>query len=153
VEIRTDVGTVTTDASGRYEIRSSRSTVGGLSLRPADGYEGRASGLGTLTPGQRDFVARRIVRFTISPPPTIPVSDGTLWYSVLPRVLFGTGEEERVTGSQGDEVVLTCSNSTILRCRRDGGQPVIEGLSPGTASVTGEYWGVRSADASVRVGQ
>jgi hypothetical protein len=149
VQIRTDVATVTTDASGRYEIRSTKSSVVVRSLHPADGYEGGYSGYGPpLTPGRRDFVARRIVRVTIVSPGTIPVSDGTLWYSVNPRALYGTGEEERLSG---DEFFGTCSPDTILKCRKDSGLVVIEGLAPGTGRVSVLYWGVRSAEVSVEV--
>jgi len=151
VSITAGDATVLTDARGRYEISSPQTSLVLTALIPPHGYEGGFSGFGTLTPGERNFVVRRIVRVTIQPPTTVPVSDGTDWYGVSPTVEFDTGAAERLAGTREEQVRLTSSNLAVLSIRSDGGRPVVEGRSPGMATVTGVYWGVASSPATVQV--
>lgn len=118
---------------------------------PPNGYEGTYSGNGTLTPGERNFVVRRIARLTIRSGLTIPVSDGTRWFGVNPIVEFETGEVERLAGTREEQVRATSNNPEILRIRRDSGRPVVEGLLPGTATVVATYWGVVSSPGTFEV--
>jgi len=104
-----------------------------------------------MTPGRHDFVVRRIIRLTIMPPSSVPVSDGTNWYGVSPTVEFGTGEIDHLSGTREQSMSLISSGHSILRIRSDGGRPVIEGVSPGSATVTASYWGVSSASVTVQV--
>ena len=85
---------VVTDANGRYQFQSTQNSLIVASLVPPTGYEGAYTGLGTITPGEHDFIARHIIRFTIRPPGTVAVSDGTNWHGVSSTAEFGTGVAE-----------------------------------------------------------
>jgi hypothetical protein len=143
--------TTVTDAAGRYEIRSQSMALVVTSMMPPAGYEGGFSGYGTLTPGRRDYALRRITGITISSRSPIPVTDGTLWFGVVPTVTYATGEVARLAGASEENVQLTSSDSAVLRTRRDSGRPVIEGVAPGTATVTATYWSVASPPVTVQV--
>lgn len=153
VEVRTSGGSATTNSSGRYQFSSTSPSVTVSSLTPPTGYEGNAtgSGLGTMTPGSRDFTTRQITQVTLLPPTSIAVSDGTLKYGVSPTVRFATGEEERLSGTREEQVRLSSSSEAVLRTGTTGGRPVIEGVAPGTATITGSYWGVSSSSVAVQV--
>jgi hypothetical protein len=131
-----------TDASGRYEFRSPYSSVPGNVYPPA-GYERkpvRVTDSFNLTPGQ-NITIRRITDFTITAPASIAVGERS---NVNTRVTFDTGAVESVVL---DVFELTSSDSSIVRA---GIGPTtqhklsIEGLAPGSASVTGRYFGVLS---------
>ncbi|MGE4162114.1 MAG: hypothetical protein AB7G23_10310 [Vicinamibacterales bacterium] len=143
--------TATSDGAGRYEMKSSASSLAVTAVVPPSGYEGGYRGYGTLTPGEHDIQTRRVVRLTVAPPATLALSDGTYWRGVNPTVEYDTGVTTLLTGSREEDVRITTSNEAILKPRRDGGRPVIEGLSLGTASVTATYWGVMSTAVSVEV--
>ncbi len=152
VSITAGDATGVTDATGRYEFRSARTSLVVTAVIPPNGYEGRYSGDGTLTPGEHNFIVRRISRIEIHPSRNpVPVSDGTNWYGVSPTVEFGTGEVELLSGTREQNVRLTSSDPTVLRTRTDGGRPVIEGVSPGAATVTATYWSVTSSPVTVQV--
>src|SRR6266550_8528588 len=137
--------TVVTDASGRYEFRTAMTSLTVTAIIPPNGYEGRFSGDGTLTPGVRNFTVRRITRLTLLAPTSIPVSDGTRWFGVSPTVEFSNGVSERLTGTREEMVRLTSTNPAVVRPRTDGGRPVIEGIEAGTAGISATYWGVASS--------
>jgi hypothetical protein len=154
VTIRAETATAVSDTSGRYEFRSQQQSLTVTGVLPPNGYEGSLGGhgYGILTPGSRDFVVRKVVKLTLTiTAPVVPVSDGTLWYGVSPTVEYGTGETVRLTGIREEAVVLTTSDPSVLKTRRDSGRPVVEGISPGTAVLTGGYWGVASAPVIVQV--
>ena len=94
------------------------------------------------------MTVRRIAGVTISPPAT--VTEGAGLTSVNARVWFDTGQTEV---PYVDAFVMTSSDTTILRTGSGGGlgAPYIEGLKPGTASVTGRYFGVPSSTFQVQV--
>ena len=138
-----------TDRNGHYEFRSPYPSVPAW-LRPPDGYERKPidpTASFPLVPGQ-NMTVRRIAGVTISPPAT--VTEGAGRTSVNARVWFDTGQTEV---PYADAFVMTSSDTTILRTGSGGGlgAPYIEGLKPGTASVTGRYFGVPSSTFQVQV--
>lgn len=138
-----------TDANGRYEFRSPYSSVPGNVYPPA-GYERkpvRFTDSFVLTPGQ-NITIRRITNLTITPGTTIQVGERR---SVGSQVTFDTGAVE----SPVLEIIeLTSSDSAIVRAgsgSAENDRISIWGVAPGTASVTGRYFGVLSAARPVQV--
>jgi hypothetical protein len=149
VLVRGGPDSAVTDGSGRYEFRSPYPGVPAW-LRPPDGYERKPIDLTAsfpLRPGQ-NMTVRRITGVTISPPAT--VTEGAGRVSVNARVSFDTGPIEV---PYADAFVMTSSDTTIIRAGSGAGlgAPYIEGLKPGTASVTGRYFGVSSSTFQVQV--
>ena len=149
VLVRGGPDSAVTDRNGHYEFRSPYPSVPAW-LRPPDGYERKPidpTASFPLVPGQ-NMTVRRIAGVTISPPAT--VTEGAGRTSVNARVWFDTGQTEV---PYADAFVMTSSDTTILRTGSGGGlgAPYIEGLKPGTASVTGRYFGVPSSTFQVQV--
>jgi len=139
----------TTDANGRYEFQSPYTSVPG-NVYPPNGYERkpvRWTDSFVLTPGQ-NLTIRRITGLTVSPPATLPV--GAQYY-VNMQVTFDTGAIE----SPVYEVFeLSSSDPSILRAGSGSAEMdriSIWGVAPGTASVTGRYFGVSSPARPVQV--
>jgi hypothetical protein len=139
----------TTDANGRYEFQSSYSSVPG-NVHPPNGYERkpvRWTDSFVLTPGQ-DLTIRRITGLTVTPPATLAVGAQT---QVIMQVIFDTGAIE----SPVYEVFeLSSSDPSILRAgsgSADMDRVSMWGVAPGTASVTGRYFGVSSPARPVQV--
>lgn len=142
----------TTDAAGRYEIRTTASSLPVDDLTPPNGYEG-GSGYGTLTPGERDLVVKRITAFSIHPSTSCYPSDGTERRNVQPRVEYATGGGGTLAGNRNYNVSLTSSSPNVVRVATGGSGDgaYTECLSPGTATITGVYWGVVSAPVTIQV--
>ena len=147
--VRGGPNSASTDANGRYEFRSPYSSVPGNVYPPA-GYERKpVRGIDSfvLTPGQ-NLTVRRIASVTVTPPVSIPV--GTRNY-VSTQVTFDTGAVE----SPVLEVFeLSSSDSSILKAGSGSvemDRVSIDGVAPGTASVTGRYFGVSSPPKPVQV--
>jgi hypothetical protein len=141
-----------TDTNGRYEMNVP--AAGLTNFRIADvppTHEGEASYGRDAPPGQLDFVAKRILRVILQPPPWVPRSGGTTRKTVLVNAEFDTGETRALGGR--DPVTLSSSNPTILKTGgADGGTVYVEGLADGQASVVAHFWGVTSSPVTVRVG-
>jgi hypothetical protein len=140
-----------TNANGRYELRSAQSSLMVTALVPPNGYEGRYSGDGTLSPGEHNFVARRIVKLTVNTFTVIAVTDGVTFHSLHPRVEFDGGAVELLAGTHEENVQPMSSNRAVVDARHHGGVPVIVGISPGSAVVTATYWSVSSVPMTVQV--
>ncbi len=139
----------TTDANGRYEFRSPYSSVPGNVYPPA-GYErkpARFTDSFNLTPGQ-NITIRRITNLTINPGIAMLVGERR---QVSAQVTFDTGAVE----SPVLEIIeLTSSDSSIIRAgsgSAENDRISIWGVAPGTASVTGRYFGVSSEAKQVQV--
>ena len=138
-----------TDANGRYEFRSPYSSVPGNVYPPA-GYERkpvRFTDSFVLTPGQ-NITIRRITGVTVSPPATLAVGAQS---SVSTQVTFDTGAVE----SPVLEIIeLSSSDSSIVRAgsgSAENDRISIWGVAPGTATITGRYFGVSSTPKPVQV--
>ncbi len=147
--VRGGPNSATTDANGRYEFRSVYSSVPGNVYPPA-GYERkpvRFTDAFVLTPGQ-NITIRRITGLTVSPPATLAVGAQS---SVGTQVTFDSGAVE----SPVLEIIeLTSSDSSIVRAgsgSADNDRISIWGVAPGTATITGRYFGVSSAAKPVQV--
>jgi hypothetical protein len=139
----------TTDADGRYEFQSPYSTVPG-NVYPPNGYERkpvRWTDSFVLTPGQ-DLRLRRITGLTVTPPAMLAVGAQN---QVLTQVMFDNGAIE----SPVYEVFeLSSSDPSILRAGSGSAEMdrlSVWGVAPGTASVTGRYFGVSSPARPVQV--
>jgi hypothetical protein len=138
-----------TDANGRYEFRSPYSSVPG-NVYPPPGYERkpvRWTDSFVLTPGQ-NLTIRRITGLNITTPSTLRVGDRTY---VNSQVAFDTGAVEVVVLEVFE---LTSSNASVLKAGiglTETDRISIEGVTPGTASVTGRYFGVSSPTKQVQV--
>jgi hypothetical protein len=139
----------TTDANGRYEFRSPYSSVPGNVYPPA-GYERkpvRWTDSFVLTPGQ-NITIRRITNLAINPGTTMLVGERRY---VSAQVTFDTGAVETPVL---EIIELTSSDSSILRAgsgSAENDRISIWGVAPGTASVTGRYFGVSSQPKQVLV--
>jgi len=138
-----------TDSNGRYEFRSPYSSVPG-NVYPPGGYERkpvRATDSFVLMPGQ-NITIRRITNLAINPGHTMLVSERR---TVGAQVTFDTGAIE----SPVLEIFeLTSSDPSILKAGSGSAEMdrvTIEGVSAGTASVTGRYFGASSEATSVTV--
>jgi hypothetical protein len=138
-----------TDANGRYEFRSPYNSVPGNVYPPA-GYERkpvRFTDSFNLTPGQ-SITIRRITGVTVTPPATLAVGARS---TVSTQVTFDTGATETPVP---EIIELTSSESSILRAgsgSAENDRISIWGVAPGTASVTGRYFGVSSQPKPVQV--
>jgi len=149
VTVRGGPDSAVTDANGRYEFHSQYSSVAGW-LRPPAGYERKPidpTASFPLAPGQ-NLTVRRITGVTISPPSTVTATAGRV--SVNARVTFDTGQVE---SPYDDSFVMTSTNLTVLGAGSGHGlgPAYVEGLSAGSASVTGTYFGVASSTYQVQV--
>jgi hypothetical protein len=140
-----------TDANGRYEFQSHYDSGPGRVTAP-DGYEPRPV-LATdnrfpLYAGGQNITIRRITSVTIAPPATLRIAWGRI--SVGAQISFDSGQVE---GPRADRFVVTSSDTSVIRAGSGmgQGQPFIEGLKEGTASVSGNYFGVSSATFQVQV--
>jgi hypothetical protein len=147
--VRGGPNSVSTDANGRYEFRSPYSSVPGNVFPPA-GYERkpvRFTDSFVLTPGQ-NITIRRITGLTVAPPATLGVGAQS---SVSTQVTFDTGAVE----SPVLEIIeLSSSDSSIVRAgsgSAENDRISIWGVAPGTATITGRYFGVSSAPKPVQV--
>jgi hypothetical protein len=152
--LTSEEGTITTDANGRVEMRSAHNSLHVTAVRGPSGYETVFNlpdgGAITLVAGQNTLRVRRVVSVIISAQSSIPRSDGTMRVAVRATVTFDTGENKTLTGR--DFVTLATSNPAVVRVGgADGSNLYVEGLSPGTASVTGQYAEVTSAPVTVEV--
>ena len=138
-----------TDANGRYQFRSPYSSVPG-NVYPPTGYERkpvRWTDSFVLTPGQ-NLTVRRITGLNITTPATLRVGDRTY---VNAQVTFDSGAVEVVVLEVFE---LTSSDPSILKAGSGSvemDRVTIEGVAPGTASVTGRYFGVSSPTRQVQV--
>lgn len=138
-----------TDANGRYQFRSPYSSVPG-NVYPPTGYERkpvRWTDSFVLTPGQ-NLTVRRITGLNITTPATLRVGDRTY---VNAQITFDSGAVEVVVLEVFE---LTSSDPSILKAGSgsvETDRVTIEGLAPGTASVTGRYFGVSSPTRQVQV--
>jgi len=149
VTVRGGPSSATTDANGRYEFASEYDRVPG-NLYPPAGYERkpvRWTESFVLTPGQ-DLTVRRITSLTVTAPTSIPVGERRF---VGPRVTFDTGAVETAVLEVFE---LTSSDASILKAGSGSvemDRVSLEGVSPGSASVTGRYFGVSSSPKLVQV--
>ena len=147
--VRGGLDSGSTDANGRYQFQSPYSSVPGNVYPPA-GYERRPvrwTDSFVLTPGQ-NLTVRRITGLNITTPATLPVGDHTY---VNAQVTFDSGAVEVVVLEVFE---LTSSDPSILKAGSGSvevDRVTIEGLAPGTASVTGRYFGVSSPTRQVQV--
>jgi hypothetical protein len=138
-----------TDANGRYEFRSPYSSVPGNVYPPA-GYERkppRFTDSFVLTPGQ-NITIRRITNLTINPGTTMLVGERR---RVSTQVTFDTGVVELPVLEIFE---LISSDPTIIRAgsgSAENDRVTFEGVSAGTASLTGRYFGVSSEPKQVQV--
>jgi hypothetical protein len=135
-----------TDANGRYEFRSPYSPPVPGNVYPPAGYERKPAHYYEsvpLTPGQ-NFTIRRITSVSISPPPTITVGGHQ---SLEPRIAFDTGQVEAPVFDYFDRSV---SDPTVLRFLGVFGA-LVEGVKPGTVSVSGSYFGVSAPPQQIQV--
>jgi hypothetical protein len=147
--VRGGPNSASTDANGRYEFRSPYSSVPGNVYPPA-GYERkpvRVTDSFNLTPGQ-NITIRRITNLTIDPGTTIRVGERRF---VSSQVTFDTGALE----SPVLEIIeLTSSEASILKTGSGSAEMdriSIWGVAPGTASVSGRYFGVASSPKQLQV--
>jgi hypothetical protein len=147
--VRGGPNSASTDANGRYEFRSPYSSVPGNVYPPA-GYERkpvRFTDSFNLTPGQ-NITIRRITGVTVTPPATLAVGART---TVGTQVTFDTGATETPVL---EVIELISSDSAILRASSGSAEMdriSIWGVAPGTATVTGRYFGVSSQPKQVQV--
>ena len=147
--VRGGPDSATTDAGGRYEFQSQYNSVPG-NVYPPPGFERkpvRWTDSFVLTPGQ-NLNIRRITGLSIITPATLPVGERT---RVSTQVSFDTGAVETVVL---DVFELTSSNASILKAgigSTELDRISIEGVTPGTASVMGRYFGVSSPTRPVQV--
>jgi hypothetical protein len=119
-------------------------------LYPPAGYERkpvRWTESFVLTPGQ-NLTVRRITGVTVTPPATLQVGART---SVGTQITFDTGAVENAVL---EVVELSSSDSSILRAGSGSAEMdrvTIEGVAPGTASITGRYFGASSTPKPVQV--
>ena len=138
-----------TDANGHYEFRSPYNSLPGNVYPPA-GYERtppRFTESFNLVPGQ-NITIRRITNLTINPGTTMLVGEHR---SVGSQVTFDTGAVETPVLEIFE---LTTSDSSIIRAgsgSAENDRISIWGVAPGTASITGRYFGVSSAARPVQV--
>jgi hypothetical protein len=100
-----------------------------------------------LTPGQ-NITIRRITNVTLNPGTTMRVGERRY---VSAQVTFDTGAVETPVL---EIIELTSSDSSILRAgsgSAENDRISIWGVAPGTASVTGRYFGVSSQPKQVLV--
>jgi hypothetical protein len=145
VEAGPDSGT--TDSSGRYEFRGTYETAAGR-VRPPDGYEPNPKRLYEsipVTSGGQDLTVRRITRVTITAPATLSVGARE---TVGAEVTFDTGAREY---PYIDAFTMTSSDASVLKAVGGAPAPFVEGITSGTAQVTGAYRGAQSAAIAVRV--
>jgi hypothetical protein len=138
-----------TDATGRYEFRSPYSSVPGNVYPPA-GYERkppRFTDTFNLTPGQ-NITIRRITNVMIAPGTTMLVGERR---HVGTQVTFDTGTVELPVLEIFE---LSSSDTSILKAgsgSAENDRTTIEGVSVGTSSLTGRYFGVSSEPKQVQV--
>jgi carboxypeptidase family protein len=147
--VRGGPNSASTDATGRYEFRSPYSSVPGNVYPPA-GYERtpvRYTDSFVLTPGQ-NITIRRITGLTVGPPATLAV--GAHAY-VTTQVTFDTGATEAAVLEVFE---MSSSDPSILKAGSGSAEldrVSIWGVAPGTATVTGRYFGVSSPGKQVQV--
>ncbi len=147
--VRGGPNSATTDANGRYEFQSPYSSVPG-NVYPPTGYERkpvRWTDSFVLTPGQ-NLTIRRITGLTLTAPATMAVGARD---RVNAQVGFDTGAVEFVVL---DVFELTSSDAAVLKAGigvAELDRLSIEGVTPGTASVTARYFGVSSPAKQVQV--
>jgi len=135
-----------TDANGRYEFRSAYSPSVPGNVYPPPGYERKpvySSESFPLSPGQ-NITIRRITSVTISPPATLKVGGHE---GMAPRISFDTGQVESPVFDYFERSV---SDATVVRFLGVFGA-LVEGVAPGTASVTGTYFGVSAGMKQIQV--
>ena len=135
-----------TDANGRYEFRSPYSPPVPGNVYPPAGYERKpvySYESFPLSPGQ-NITIRRIMSVSISPPTTLKVGAHE---SMGPRISFDTGQIESPVFDYFERSV---SDPTVLRFLAVFGA-LVEGVKPGTASVTGSYFGVSAGTKQIQV--
>jgi hypothetical protein len=135
-----------TDANGRYEFRSLYSPPVPGNVYPPAGYERKPVYYYesfVLSPGQ-NITIRRITSVSISPPATLKVGG---YESMNPRISFDTGQVESPVFDYFERSV---SDPTVLKFLGVFGA-LVQGVKPGTASVTGSYFGVSAGPAQIQV--
>lgn len=135
-----------TDANGRYEFGSPHSPPVPGNVYPPAGYERKPVyyyASFPLSPGQ-DITIRRITGVSISPPATLNVGGHE---GMDPRISFDTGQVESPVFDYFERSV---SDPTVVRFLGVFGA-MVEGVKPGTASVTGSYFGVSAGTKQIQV--
>jgi carboxypeptidase family protein len=135
-----------TDANGRYEFRSPYNSVPGNVYPPA-GYERKPVHFYESFPmsaGVLNISIRRITSVTIAPPATLKVGE---YASMSPRITFDTGQVEL---PHYDYFQRSVSDFTVLKFSGVV-NAMVEAIKPGTASVTGSYFGAAANTAQIQV--
>lgn len=150
--VTAEQGTLRTDASGRFDVRSVHNSLWVKQLSAA-GYEAiRFLPSGNpiyLLPGDNPLKLRRVISVVISDTLISLRVDGQR-RSVRVRATFDTNEGKDLWSV--DEVALASSNLKVVTAHGSYGNELsVEGVSAGTAAVTAWYAGVTSSPVPVEV--
>jgi hypothetical protein len=136
-----------TDSRGYYELNvpADRLSQFRVASTPKT-YEGDGSYGVDVSPGQRDFVSRKVVSVSGL---TYQLTVGNR-HEYRPSARFDDGTSRLLGGH--DPVQPTASDATILRVGgTDGSSLYIDGLAPGNVTTVIGFWGTNSEIGTVTV--